>query len=612
MTDKILLLPIIIPLVSGAMVLLFSNRFRRAIEMISLLAASLSLLVSIRLFKENLSFSLPWLGQGLEFSLKLYHFSWFILLAIASFGFLIILYSILFMRNKAYLNQFYSYFLLTISFASGAVLADNLLIMLFFWEGLLLTLFGMIAIGNKNAFKTAIKAFIIVGITDLCMMAGIILTGHLAGTLAISKISLSLNGLGALAFIFLMIGAISKAGSMPFHTWIPDAAIDAPLPFMALVPAAFEKLLGIYFLTRISLDMFQLSPGSWVSVMLMAIGAITIVLAVMMALIQKDYKRLLSYHAISQVGYMILGIGTAVPVGIVGGLFHMINNALYKSGLFLSGGCVEKQTGSTDLRELGGIGTRMPVTFICFIITAVSISGVPPFNGFFSKELVYDGALERGWIFYAAALIGSFFTAASFLKLGHAAFLGKISEKNKGVKEAPFLMLAPMIVVTLLCVIFGLYNQLPLRHLIQPVLGGIRMEGHDFSGFPGNMKLVLATVAVLIAALLNHIWGVKTKGSGLKAVDHIHHAPILSGIYDRAEKRYFDPYDMGLKIADLAAKIAFRCDRAVDWLYDGLAVKVTFAFTRQIRKAHTGSYSAYLAWSLIGAILVAVFLIYST
>jgi NADH-quinone oxidoreductase subunit L len=142
----------------------------------------------------------------------------------------------------------------------------------------------------------------------------------------------------------------------------------------------------------------------------------------MMALIQKDYKRLLSYHAISQVGYMILGIGTAVPVGIVGGLFHMINNALYKSCLFLTGGSVEKQTGTTDLEKLGGIGSKMPITFACFIITALSISGVPPFNGFFSKELVYDGALERGFIFYLAAVVGSFFTAASFLKLGHAAF----------------------------------------------------------------------------------------------------------------------------------------------------------------------------------------------
>ena len=153
---------------------------------------------------------------------------------------------------------------------------------------------------------------------------------------------------------------------MPFHTWIPDAAVDAPLPFMAFLPASLEKLLGIYLLARISLDMFKLSGGSWISMLLMTIGAITILLAVMMALVQKDYKRLLSYHAVSQVGYMILGIGTCLPIGIIGGLFHMINHALYKSCLFLTGGSVEKQTGTTDLAKLGGIGIKDAGDFCMF------------------------------------------------------------------------------------------------------------------------------------------------------------------------------------------------------------------------------------------------------
>ena len=243
---------------------------------------------------------------------------------------------------------------------------------------------------------------------------------------------------------------------MPFHSWIPDAAIAAPLPFMALVPAALEKLIGIYFLARISLDMFKLSAGSALSTVLMWVGIVTIILAVMMALIQKNYKRLLSYHAISQVGYMILGIGTAIPAGIVGGLFHMINHAIYKSGLFLTSGAVEKQVNTTNLEELGGLGRKMPITFICFIITAASISGVPPFNGFFSKELVYDAALERGLLFYLAAIAGSFFTAASFLKLGHSAFLGAPSESSAKAREVKWQMLLPMVIISGFCVMFWL------------------------------------------------------------------------------------------------------------------------------------------------------------
>jgi NADH-quinone oxidoreductase subunit L len=608
MNEKILLLPILIPLVAGIVALFVPRRSRGVAEGIALCATAACVFLAMGLFKNNIVLSLPWAGFGFEFLLRLYHFSAFMLAGIAGFGFLVVLYSVLFMRDKDSRNQYYAYFLMTLAFSAGAVLADNLLLLLFFWEGLLGALYGMITIGHKDAFKTATKAFIIVGITDLCMMVGIALTGHLAGTMTLSQISLPLTGLGVLAFILLMIGAISKAGAMPFHSWIPDAAVDAPLPFMALVPAALEKLLGIYFLARISLDLFLLHPDSGVSMLLMVIGAVTILLAVMMALIQKDYKRLLSYHAISQVGYMILGIGTAVPVGIVGGLFHMINHALYKSCLFLTGGSVEKQAGTTDLAKLGGIGRAMPVTFVCFIITACAISGVPPLNGFFSKELVYDGALERGWIFYAAALLGSFFTAASFLKLGHAAFLGKASDANRKVKEAPWAMLVPMITIASLCVFFGIFNALPLNNLIQPILGEHRLEGHHFAGWPHNTFLVVMTVVVIAGAVLNHWFGVKAKGSGLKAVDHIHYAPVLSGIYDKAEKRFFDPYDIGLKLVDVLARALNWLDRAVDWIYEALTVRLVLGFAESIKGLHNGNYSRYLAWSMVGMLLVVVYL----
>lgn len=611
MTDKMILLPIIIPLAFGILIFLTPKRIRLLIEAVSLIAAFVNLIAVIVLFKNNIAFSFPWPGFGWEFNLRLYNFSAFMLLAVAGFGFLITLYSISFLKHKPYKKQFYAYFLLTLAFAAGSVLADNLLIMLFFWEGLLLTLFGMIYIGNKDAFRTATKAFIIVGITDLCLMVGIALTGNLAGTLTMSQINLPLGGLSSLAFILLMIGAISKGGAMPFHSWIPDAAVDAPLPFMALIPAAFEKLLGIYLLTRISLDLFQLTIGSWISVLLMVIGGITIILAVMMALIQKDYKRLLSYHAISQVGYMILGIGTAVPIGIVGGIFHMINNALYKSCLFLTGGSVEKQAGTTNLEELGGLYSKMPITFICFAIAAVSISGVPPFNGFFSKELIYDAALERGLIFYLFAAVGSFFTAASFLKLGHAAFLGKLREDKRQVKESPWPMLTPMIIIAAVCIIFGVYNVLPVKMIIQPVLGEHRLEGHDFSGMPHNFLLVIITLVVLVGAVINHIYGVKTKGSGLKAADHIHYAPVLRGIYDKAEKRFFDPYEIAMHIIRFISRVTFACDRIIDWVYNVFIVDFTFFFTRQIKKAHTGNYSAYLIWSVLGLFLVVGFLVYS-
>jgi NADH-quinone oxidoreductase subunit L len=336
----------------------------------------------------------------------------------------------------------------------------------------------------------------------------------------------------------------------------------------------------------------------------MITGALTLLFAVMMALVQTDYKRLLAYHAVSQVGYMILGIGTAMPAGIIGGIFHMVNHALYKSCLFLTAGAVERQAGTTDIKKLGGLSGKMPLTFTCFFVAAAAISGVPPFNGFFSKELVYEGALERSWVFYAAALLGSFLTAASFLKLGHAVYLGRPPEGQKQVMEAPASMLAPMAVLASLCIMFGLYNVLPIQGMIQPILGEHRLEGHSYGGLPSSAMLVLMTLAALAGAYLNHLYGVEKSGRAYGAADHIHNAPGLSVIYEKAGRRCFDPYDQGMKLLEAFAKAMYSLDRAVDWLYGVMSVRAAQIAGGWIRTCHTGSYALYIIWSLLGTAAV--------
>jgi len=606
MMQTIMISFILIPLILGTLVFVLPKRLRSGCGAIALLASIADFLIAVFLFNKEAIYTIPWAGFGMDFSLRLNHFSGFIILAASFFSLLVVIYSLSFFKGKDNSNQFYMYLLVSLSFVNGAVLANNLIMLLFFWEGLLLTLFGMIAMGGRSAFKTATKAFVIIAISDLCMMAGIALTGYLAKTLVISEINLPLGALSSLAFILLAIGAVSKAGSMPFHSWIPDAAEDAPLPFMAILPASLEKLLGIYFLARICLEMFKLTPDSWLSVLLMIVGVVTIFLAVMMALVQKNYKKLLSYHAISQVGYMILGIGTAIPIGIVGGLFHMLNHALYKSCLFLTAGSVEKQTGTTELEKLGGLVKNMPLTFAAFTVAALSISGVPPFNGFFSKELVYHAARERGMVFYIIAVAGAFLTAASFLKLGHAVFLGKSRQEHKEVKEAPVAMLIPMGVLALTCVIFGIFNYLPLNNFIQPILG-TRLNGRNFSGVSGDPLLVFITLAVLLGALIHHIIAVKRAGAALKAADHIHYAPVLSVFYRWAEKRYFDPYNVGLKLINRIVALLWKVDRAIDWIYSSFIAGLACILSKLIRSLHAGYYVIYVSWSLIGAVIIIFF-----
>lgn len=607
MNAMILWMLILIPTFLGV-ALLFLAIDTRLRSIISVAGAAFLVLLALSIWGERIELLIPWAGFGMDFQLRFYPFSQFILTAVAGFTLLITLYSSTFMAERSGNNQFYGFVFISEAMAIGAVLANNLIIMLFFWEGLLITLFALINLGHEKAYKTGLKAFIVVGVSDLCLMLGIGIVGAQAHTLVMTDIHLETVGLSGVAFVLMMIGAMAKAGAMPFHTWIPDAAIDAPLPFMALLPAALEKLLGIYLVARIALDFFTISRG--MQIFVMSVGAITIVLAVMMALIQKDYKRLLSYHAISQVGYMILGIGTGVPAGIVGGLFHMINHAMYKCCLFLTGGSVEKQAGTTDLSRLGGLGKFQPITMVCFVVAACSISGVPPFNGFVSKELIFEGALETGyWIFFLAAAVGAVFTAASFLKLGHAAFFGKPDPDAKPITEAHWTMTVPMIVLALGCTVFGIWNKLPLELFVKPALSESLHEALNDVHFAFNLGgLFWVTALILSIAVINHLIGVKRTGKGVGASEHIHHAPVLSTIYNLAERRVFDPYDQGRVVVHFAALGLFGIDRVVDWFYQKLipAMVIGLSKTRQI---HNGLYANYLSWALGGLVFIVLYVV---
>src|SRR3989339_1151495 len=209
---------ILLPFIAGLFILAMPKKIRVITGIVVLLVTLIGLFITIKLFRTTAIISFPWAGFGIDFSLRLDHFSSFIILAVAGFGFLISLYAVTSMKGTEIYNQFFAYLLVSLTLANGAVLADNLIVLLFFWEGLLVTLFGMIYIGHAGAWRTAVKAFVITGVADLCMMAGVALTGYIAHTMRISDIhALPLQGTAAVAaFVFLMIGATAKAGSMPF------------------------------------------------------------------------------------------------------------------------------------------------------------------------------------------------------------------------------------------------------------------------------------------------------------------------------------------------------------------------------------------------------------
>ncbi|MBM3297105.1 MAG: NADH-quinone oxidoreductase subunit L [Candidatus Aminicenantes bacterium] len=613
MTPEMLLIPILLPAGLAAVFFLIPTRVKLVREVLAVLGAAGILYLGFALFSvRNLAWKTAWLGRGIDFDLRLYHFSSFILLGLTGFLFLITLYSTVKMRAMPRLREYYGYLFLTSALAHGAVLANNFVLLIFFWGGGLLTLYALITIGGQTSHRTAVKSLILGGLCDFSMILGIGILWAKTGTLTMSDISVKPEGLLAAAFILMMIGAIGKAGAMPFHTWIPDAAVDAPVTVMAFIPAALEKLLGIYLLARIALDFFRLEKNGAMALTLMIVGAATIVLAVFMALIQKDFKRLLSYHAVSQVGYMILGIGTAIPVGIAGGIFHMINHAMYKSGLFLSAGSVEHRCGTTELKKLGGLHREMPLTAFGFAVCALAISGVWPLNGFVSKEMVFHGALETGHIIFAvAAWAGAVLTFASFLKAGHSVFLGPRSQDVPRVRESQSPVVIPILVLAGLCILFGVYNKLPLQTFITPILDGHTEPGAhlDFTSHALSLfnPVALISIGCLVLALLLHLYGWRRGGKrAYLASEPVHKFPGLKQVYDLAEARIFDIYEQGIRFLRTLSFALFKgIDRPIDAVFDKGVSAVGLKFTRLLQGAHNGHYANYLAWCVGGLIVLA-------
>ncbi len=429
-----------------------------------------------------------------------------IVLFTSLFSFLILLYSLVYIKEGKARN-YYPYFLITIGCTYGAVLSDNLILFITFWGILGITLYKLIPGNSEESSAAAKKTLILIGASDSIMLIGIALIWRLTGSLNISNTSLDTdNILTVTAFLALLVGSFTKAGAFPFHTWVPDYAQNAPASSSALLPASLDKLLGIYFLARLTTGIFVLNDG--MRLMLLTIGVVTIISAVMMALIQHNYKRLLGFHAVSQVGYMILGFGLGSVIGVAAGLFHMINHALYKSGLLLSAGCVEYRTGEQNIDELGGLSKAMPVTFFASLIFAMSISGVPPLNGFASKWMIYQGIIDFGigsgianklWIIWLGlAVLGSALTLASFIKLIGGIFLSRRKTAFENVREVPFLMWMPLLILALFCIFFGVFaTNIIVPRLLMPVTGEFQ-----FTGFWNSSVVSLLVVISIVLGII--------------------------------------------------------------------------------------------------------------
>ena len=389
-------------------------------------------------------------------------------------GFLSVIYSISYISQYTSENYFYSLFCLMIAGMNGVVLSGDLFNIYVFLEISAISSYALVAFGvEKDELEATFKYQVLGGLASFLILFGIGFIYWKTKTLNIADVRTVFSAgydknYYLLIQILLLSGFGLKAAIIPFHAWLPDAHSSAPSPISAMLSGVLIKAIGIYVIIRLFFNMFAVTEG--MAVLIITLGTLSMVTGVFLAIGQWDIKRLLAYHSISQMGYVILSVGIGMllisrgirqevaALAIAGGIFHLINHAAFKGLLFLNAGAIEYSTGTRNLNEMGGLAKTMPATSATSFVASLSISGIPPFNGFFSKLIIIIAAvMARFYLLAVLAAIVSIITLASFLKFQRYAFYNKeTTTDEKKTREVPFPMVFSMIILGVICLLLSL------------------------------------------------------------------------------------------------------------------------------------------------------------
>ena len=385
----------------------------------------------------------------------------FMLVMINVIAFLISIYSIDYMERYTEKWNFYCLFLLMVAGMNGVVISGDMFNLYVFLEIAAISSYALVAFGTEREELEASFKYAVMGtLASSFILLGIVFLYSVTSTLNMADMAMEVTKKGhshiiLLVSVLFLTGFGLKAALVPFHAWLPDAHPSAPAPISAMLSGLIIKSLGVYAIVRIFFSILGATPQ--ILSILMVLGVLSIIGGSCLALGQWDFKRLLAYSSIGQIGYVMLGIGLGTPLGILGGLFHLLNHSAFKSLLFLNSGAVEYSTGTRDLKMLGGLRERMPVTANTSLIASMSIAGVPPFSGFWSKLIIIVACIQAQHFAYAVwAVIASILTLAYFMKVQRFAFFGELKERLSHVKEVPFYMKFSMVILAFICLAGGL------------------------------------------------------------------------------------------------------------------------------------------------------------
>jgi NADH-quinone oxidoreductase subunit M len=456
---------------------------------------------------------------GLPLILRTDMLSWLFAITIAGVGALSIIFSLSYMKDRDRLDFYYPMMLLVNASMLGIVLSGDLICLFIFWEIMSWSTFLLISYNRGPALAAGMKYIVMSIIGSVTMLVGVISLYVSFDTLDISQIASQFASVSSAYLIFILaafgVAFGIKNAVLPFHTWLPDAHSEAPSPFSAVLSGILIKmgtygfLLILYVVVGLKLFL-SLGHGLFsFRHVLCALGAVTILVPTLIAILQNDAKRLLAWSTVGQAGYIILGIAFGTNLAVASSIFHFFNHALFKALLFLAVGAVEYRTQTRDLNSLGGLSRKMPVVFVGTLVGICGLIGVPLTNGFVSKWLLYKALILEGSPFLAFfALVGTWGAVLYSYKLIHNVFLGQLPERYKDVQRSPLSMQIPIVVLSAAILLFGILPGL--------VLGAINTIGTSFGFAPlrvtlwgiasetGTLNTINIFAAVLVAAVI--VW----------------------------------------------------------------------------------------------------------
>lgn len=533
------------------------------------------------------------------------------------------IYSVRYMERDHHLGHYYTLYLMLTGSVLGLVLTGDMFNMFVMIEIMTFASVALTAFRNNahGSLEAGFKYLITGSVGSSFTLAGVATLYAQCHTLNMAQISAILakemtpTSIFAFALIFAGFGV--KSFIAPFHAPAADAYTTAPTSISMIFSGIVNKA-GVYGMIRVIYIIFQAMDVNALQIMITVLGAITMFVGVTMALAQHDFKRLLAFHSISQIGYVMTAAGLGTSLGLTSSLFHAMNHTMFKGLLFLCAGAVLYAAGTTDLDKLGGLSKKMPKTTICFLVGAFSISGLPPFNGFASKWMLYQAtytkAVETGNFFYAlvtiVAVVVSVMTLASFVKVTQAVFFGQTSEQCKNVKEVPFSMRLPMYILSVICVLGGIFYNVVEKYLLTPAVGAALnpakyidvMMGEGYAAAAGieHAAVEAASFSFWDPILWLTLFVIVFLAAGFV---------ILTGRNTRGKIREADAQSMDPKYATF-----FSGEESIHSHVSGSDLFWGFkhdfkGYFRVMQGLHSGIVTDYVAYSVIAAAIIVVFMI---